>query len=461
MQTLTVKDLRYNFRKVAAWWLLKHHPLIPLLAVTLVAFFTPAVRGGEEASHDFAKFKAAVEASLNDKVTGGYAFVVLDHGQPRVSGAWGWARRPDEKSDPSVRWTTATAINVASVSKMITAAGLLRLWDETHHGFSLDDPAWIHLKPLVPSVSQEARKITIRNLLQHASCLGDGPANTPATATALLNKPLVGTPGKVKKYDNRNYYLIRLLIEATAHENYAAYVKKHVLEPMGIHGMDVKPPPAHHTIAYAALDDRNPGIDLVEDATLKGGGAGGWYGSASDMARFLGGICQQTVLSKEATDALTHGDLGWDYTNPCFAKGGDWGGSSGNSKGELHAAINLFPDDVQAVILANAHLPKAASYILNDGWYASSLTSIRMGKIHWQQEGDVIRLSGTIQNPSGKPRKDVPVEVTLFAAGNVFLKCETRIVQLAAEENAAFDLQLEAKEKVAALKVRLAGADHP
>lgn len=460
MQTLTVRDLRYDCGKVEAWLWLKHHPLIPLLAVTLVAILTPPVRGGEPA-HDFTKFKAAVEASLNDKMNGGYAFVVLDHGEPKASGAWGWARRPDDKTDHSVPWTTATAINVASVSKMITAAGLLRLWDETHHGFSLDDPAWIHLKPLVPSVSQEARKITIRNLLQHASCLGEGPANTPATASALLNKPLVGTPGKVKKYDNRNYYLIRLLIEAISHENYAAYVKKHVLEPMGIYGMDVKPPPAHHSIAYAALDDRNPGVDLVEDATLKGGGAGGWYGSASDMARFLGGIYKQTVLSKEATDALTKGDLGWDYTDPCFSKGGDWGGSSGSGKGELHAAINLFPDDVQAVILANAHLPKAASYILNDGWYASAPTSLRMGKIQWRQEGNLIRISGTIQNPSRKPRNDVPVEAALFAAGNVLLKCEIRKVQLAAEENASFDLQLEAKAKVAALKVRLPKSDQP
>lgn len=413
----------------------------------------------QEKTHDFKSFQETIERELNGKISGGYAFAVLYKGRLQTSGAWGWARRPGERVDPSMHWTTNTPINIASVSKVITAVGLLRLWDEKHHSFSLDDPIWVHLRALVPTVGEAAKKITIRQVLQHKSGLPEqGEAKTPETLGALLRQPLAFPPGSRKKYDNRNYYIVRLLIEAISGGNYAAYVKQHVLAPMNIHDMNVKPWGSHQTLGYASVNERNPGIELNEDSTYVGGGAGGWYGTANDMALFLGGLYQRTVLSEVATQELMKGDLGWDYTDPCYSKGGDWGGSSGAQKGEFHAAINYYPDGVEAVLLANGPLPKAASYVLNDAWYqsGSGASVLKIEKFQWLQTGNTIHVTGIVRNPTGRPQPDVPLLVTLFSEGSVPMKQQTRSVNVGREELNPFELELDAGRKVAAVKVEIA-----
>ena len=47
-------------------------------------------------------------------------------------------------------------------------------------------------------------------------------------------------PGVRSYYNNLNYYLLRLLIEKVSGDPYAQYIKKQVLEPAGVTGMDTK-----------------------------------------------------------------------------------------------------------------------------------------------------------------------------------------------------------------------------
>ena len=60
--------------------------------------------------------------------------------------------------------------------------------------------------------------------------------------------------------------------------------------------------------------------------------------------------------------------LGWDRSNPGLAKGGDWGWSSSDGSGEMHSAVVMYPDDVQAAMLINSVTPRGPGDVLDQAW---------------------------------------------------------------------------------------------
>jgi CubicO group peptidase (beta-lactamase class C family) len=104
-------------------------------------------------------------------------------------------------------------------------------------------------------------------------------------------------------------------------------------------------------------------------------GAAGWYASAADLGRFLGGIREQRVLSPQTTDVMLKDKLGWDGSDPGWVKNGGWswdeGSAPGSRAGEFNSAIGHFPDDIDAVILANCHSPTDVEELLVKAWRES------------------------------------------------------------------------------------------
>ena len=67
----------------------------------------------------------------------GYAYAVAHHGRLVAEGAVGSART--SLNAPATPWTTATRINLASVSKCVTTVALLKLL--SHRGISINQPS--------------------------------------------------------------------------------------------------------------------------------------------------------------------------------------------------------------------------------------------------------------------------------------------------------------------------------
>ncbi len=83
-------------------------------------------------------------------------------------------------------------------------------------------------------------------------------------------------------------------------------------------------------------------------------GPGGWNASASDLGRFLEGIRTHKALSKATTEIMLKENVGWDGSEPGWAKGG----LVVNGKGEQFGSrIDSFPDGVVAVFLVNCAAP--------------------------------------------------------------------------------------------------------
>jgi CubicO group peptidase (beta-lactamase class C family) len=329
----------------------------------------------EGGPHDFAKWSNIIHRALDGKLAGGYAFEVLQKGKVVAKGAEGWTRTPWEKQNPSLKWTLDKPMGVASVSKTVTAVALLKLWQETGQKFSLDDPFWPHIKQICPEAHADVKLVTVRQLLTHRSGFKPGDDySKPEDLEKLLTQPLAHKPGAYEEYQNNNYYILRLIIEQIGHTQYTPYVKAQVLAPMGITHMETHFEAKEPLCGYLKLGIKRPGypFDWNCDASA---GAAGWYASAADLGRFLAGIREQKVLNPQTTEAMLKYNLGWDGSDPGWVKNGGWawdeGSAPGSRAGDLNSAIGHFPDDVDAVLLANCDTPVDVEGLLVQAWRES------------------------------------------------------------------------------------------
>lgn len=161
----------------------------------------------------------------------GYAFAVADRtGAIQARAAGGWAQDP---SDGNVRMTTTIASGLGSVSKMMSGAALLHLFERhalanTSVEAQLDMPMWSKMPEKWRGQwrGRNLERITYRHLLQHQSGFRD------ASCEATTRKPLeylgdgvkIADVGVLRCYNNFNFYLLRYLIPAIAYPGEAAAI---------------------------------------------------------------------------------------------------------------------------------------------------------------------------------------------------------------------------------------------
>jgi len=158
---------------------------------------------------------------------------------------------------------------IASISKSITAVAILKLVEEGR--LDLNAKAFLILDRLKPKndVRPDPRiwKVTIRQLLQHsggwdrsrsfdpmfmpreaAAAVGaPAPASCETIIRYMFTQPLDFDPGARYAYSNFGYCVLGRIIEQVTGRSYEEYVKRQVLEPMGITDM---------RIGHSSLEDR-------------------------------------------------------------------------------------------------------------------------------------------------------------------------------------------------------------
>jgi N-acyl-D-amino-acid deacylase len=212
---------------------------------------------------------------------------------------------------------------------------------------NLDDPVFsvLHCEDKIRDAGdkfdQRCLEITIRHLLEHrggwdrdksfdamfqsvrfAEQVGaPSPADQSAVIQAMLSQELDFDPGERYAYSNFGYCLLGRVIEQLTNQTYEAYVKEHVLAPLGITSM---------RIGATRLDGRvkdevryyHPGTstsvfadDLNETVPWPYGGwhleamdsHGGWLASATDLAKFAAAFDDPDncpILGRESIDLM-------------------------------------------------------------------------------------------------------------------------------------------------------------
>ncbi|HIE1097643.1 MULTISPECIES: serine hydrolase domain-containing protein [Stenotrophomonas] len=217
-----------------------------LLATTAGAWPAAAteVAGGDASGSASAALDAAAIERIDrgvDQVmrrfsVPGAAVMVLQNGRLIHAKAYG---QRDVARRLAVR--TDTPFEIGSITKQFTAAAVVQLQEAGR--LSLDDPLARYL-PDAP----HAHEVTLRQLLSHTSGLHDyfdGPEHEvdalvtqPIAFDRLLarisDRPLDFEPGSRWSYSNTGYMLLGRVIEVVSGERYADYLRRHLLQPLGM-----------------------------------------------------------------------------------------------------------------------------------------------------------------------------------------------------------------------------------
>lgn len=301
---------------------------------------------------------------------------------------YGWA---DEEN--GIEMGPGHIMRMASVSKLITATGIMVLQDkgllsikDTVFGPSgiLNDSLFIRTIK-----DRNYHKITVEHLLRHQGGFNRDPLFSSRDVKhqlqldhapekedfyrLVLSRRLRFIPGSWQRYSNFGYLLLSDIIEKVSGKPYEQFIKEEVLRPAGCYDMHIAgnyfEDRRSNEVRYYTHDGDGKFIEEYNDSgrmveRCYGGnnipllsGAGAWCGSPAEISRLVASIDGDPripdIISRNSFLQMTEYldtetfSLGWNDTNP--AKGWSRTGTlSGTS-----ALVKHFPDGECWILITN------------------------------------------------------------------------------------------------------------
>jgi CubicO group peptidase (beta-lactamase class C family) len=181
---------------------------------------------------------------------------------------------------------------VHSISKSLTAWGVMKLVQDGK--IDLDEPVYKYFRTFhLPDDSPYFKKITTRDLLSNSSGLGLGTIGVhyfsseerPLLRDVLLSDlKVVDKPGRTFIYSNAGFNLLELLIEEVTGENFAIYMEKAVLLPLGMTNSGFQYSPDQFPDIPKGYKIDGEEIPVYFYA---GNSSGGLFSTVGDIAKFV------------------------------------------------------------------------------------------------------------------------------------------------------------------------------
>lgn len=330
-----------------------------------------------------APLESVIQTHLRERQVYGLSLAAFDREGIRFAGGVGHADlRRGEPAD------AATVYRVASISKLLTTALVLRLVDSGH--IALDDPVNRHLPDDLRILDRTgaAAPSTVRTLLSHTSGLGVGlrGAVLPNRAMShLANQGQVHTladavrglrlrhdPGEKIVYSNPAFNVLGLAAAHTLGIAFEVAARDHVLRPLGMDDSAFTPSRSGPGVAtpYGSIAPPAVGSDPADGMRLVATPMGGLTSSVLDLARFgqmiLDGgrsgdarfLQPETVAAATSLQATNHPGLDQGYGLGLKVRtwrGRRVVGHDGNMPG-VATQLLLAPDDgAGVVVLTNGY----------------------------------------------------------------------------------------------------------
>jgi CubicO group peptidase (beta-lactamase class C family) len=257
--------------------------------------------------------------------------------------------------------TAATTMMAYSMSKTITAAAVLQLVESKK--VRLDDPIDVYLEfqPYGPDV-------TVRQLISHTSGIPnpiplrwvhpaarhDSFDERAALASVLSEHPKLSfPPGTKYRYSNIGYWLLGSIIERASGEPFQSYVRRHLLQPLGVMSRE---------LGYAVADHRDHAKGYLEK-----------YSFMNLVKRFV-----------IASDLIGGYEGRWLHLNEHYANGAAFGGLVGNARGfgkflqdQLRPHSALFADATRELFYAPEREKTGQSIPMTLGWHIGTANGVR------------------------------------------------------------------------------------
>ncbi len=212
---------------------------------------------------------------------------------------YGYAEKETE-----IKVDTSHLFRIASLSKFITAVGVMKLIEEGKLSMSdnvFGDDAVLGNDFGTPPYNYWVSLITVKHLLHHEAGGWGNSSNDPAfinpslTVNQLIswvldNRPLFYQPGTTFDYSNVGFQILGRIIEKKSGKSYEDYIRENVLTPSGVTNMqmgesklDERKP---NEVKYYGHGTANP-YSYATGAITRLNSAGGWIASAIDLMRVM------------------------------------------------------------------------------------------------------------------------------------------------------------------------------
>lgn len=329
-----------------------------------------------------------VEKYLHQWWMKGASLAIMRNDSLLYAKGYGWADEEEgRKMEPG------NILRMASVSKLITAAGIMVLQDRD--SLSIKDtvfgPGGILNDSTLNSVIKDRNyhKITVEHLLRHQGGfyrdplfssrdvkhqMGlDCPPDKDDFFRLVLSHRLRFMPGEWEKYSNFGYLLLSEIIEKVSGKPYEQFICEDVLFPAGCFDMHIAgtyySDKRENEVRYYTHEGDGKFIEEYNNSGIivercYGGnnipllsGAGAWCGSPAEIARFVASIDGrpevEDIISKEAVEQMTEYfdketySLGWNDTAP------EKGWSRTGTLSGTTALIRYFPDGECWIMITN------------------------------------------------------------------------------------------------------------
>ena len=287
---------------------------------------------------DMRTFEQNIKNSL-DGMTVGYTYSIAQHGQLVSAQGFGDART---SIDGKVKQSPFKRMNIASVSKTITATAVLKAM-EMHPEVKLNSKIKDYL-PSDWSLGDFVDETTFEQLLMHTSGFRNEGTSYGWAKTRIAEDL---NPSDIGDYDykNLNFALFRIIIpyivepEAMAEVEevvfnnpdyndqpdtwmsyytakvFLKFVNDHIFKPIGINYVHGTPTADATPTLFYRFD--NGEEDLVEEGYHEGDwfqlvGSGGFHMSSYELGRFLAFLRYGNILSPTSKNLMDTKFLGWD-----------------------------------------------------------------------------------------------------------------------------------------------------
>jgi CubicO group peptidase (beta-lactamase class C family) len=389
----------------------------------------------------FDQAREAIRHSMEEKGIPSVAIAVARKGKIIWEEGFGWADR--EKMTPA---TADTMYSLASISKPITATGLLKLVEQGK--IDLDQPANKYLGiGQIRGLAGDASGATVRRILSHTAGLphhvqffyADEPYRAPSMEETIARYGVVVySPGKGYEYSNLGFGILDYIISRVSGQDYSDYMRKEVFAPLGLTHTSVDIGSGLEPYAAQRYDARLRPIPFY---TFDHTGASAIYSSAHDLVRFgmfhlKDHLSDQQAILKDSTLDQMHqevtsieGTLG--YALGWYTRSDDHGyrfvAHTGGMPG-VSTMLALIPsEDLVVVVLTNSEadsskirravlgavLPKYAEALVHD-----SPPPDKKPEANLPPSQLLGKWTGTLQTWQGK----IPFWMELRPGGDIHLK---------------------------------------
>jgi len=234
--------------------------------------------------------EALIRGELETKRLPAISVAVVD--DQTVVWAKGFGFADPQKKVPA---TADTVYRVGSVSKLFTDIAVMQLVEAGK--LDLDAPVIKYLPDFRPK-GEKADKITLRHLMAHRAGLvrespvgnyfDDVNSSLEKMVASLNDTALVLSPGEKTKYSNAGIATVGYVLQVTQREDFATYLRRTLLEPLGMkHSAFAPLPDLQKDLAKAIMWTYHGREFPAPTFELGMAPAGSMYTTVNDLALFM------------------------------------------------------------------------------------------------------------------------------------------------------------------------------